>query len=232
MKLMAGPGEGLLEHLKDVGEKCREISEKLRINSPRLAYFAGILHDTGKSLSFYQLRAGKGPAYFPAHEIFSALIACHVLPELGLYKSDLGEVVYAVLMHHQAISTVRERLSKLHLKRRDWSKSWNLEKSEKALALCTKDLLLGKSSSLARKVVDDIDQWIKGGVKEGKTVSLPISQALRTLTSTEHVYKARILTGVVMVADTLVAMKARGGGATSIYRKEVLRLAKTLDLDP
>jgi len=222
--------EPLEGHLKEVGGLSKHLIRKLRLGLSGEAWLAGLLHDLGKALSPYQpLLREKGKA--PGHEICSALIIS-MLPDdvfisCTFKPAELRAMTtYVALMHHQAIAPVYERISMALNFIRNRLRRWTRDADVKYMDTLLRHFLKvdGLRETLKRAV-----ELIEEAVSMPKLLNEHISNAMKPLSNTILLYKARMLTGAVMMADTYVAMTRRGGKPLGIYKAEITRLFKGID---
>ena len=224
--------EPLEDHLAEVGRCSEALARRLRLGLDREAWLAGVLHDLGKALSPYQpLLREKGMA--PGHEVYSALVIS-LLPD-GVFEgyvlgpAELRAVVtYVALMHHQAIAELPERISTALNFVRDKLGGWVRDADSEYLASLLESLL---GSERVRGAVEQAVEVIVMSVSKGdpRAINENVSSAVRLLSDSKLLYKARLLTGVVMMSDTYVAMRRRRGKPLGVYRTEIVRLFEHFD---
>ena len=202
MKLLARQGEGLEEHSVQVAEICKSLARGLGIREEREAYLAGLLHDLGKAVPEAQerIRGGRGT---PGHELISALVARQVLEALNFERGE--RVILPILRHHQAIEKLEDRLRRLG----EWYRGGQLPK------------LQFLDSALGVKVSDNLE------VPPREKLHEQIRALSRRYIGTQFKdwVRARVLTGILMAADTYVASKK--DEKPSGYRKAVRKLVET-----
>lgn len=107
----------LLEHLKSVAERARQIHEQSNFNSGSLSYYAGLLHDIGKVNPIYQIafKTGNGyeckeqfkilsEKYVRQHSIFSAWASRDLLGDIfDGNRNMINRVMVLVAGHHGSI---------------------------------------------------------------------------------------------------------------------------------
>lgn len=224
--------EPLEDHLAEVGRCSEALARRLRLGLGHEAWLAGVLHDLGKALSPYQpLLRGKGKA--PGHEVYSALVVS-LLPDGAFEGYVLGPAelravaTYVALMHHQAIADLPERISTALNFIRDKLSGWERDADAEYLASLLESLLGSKEvRGTAEQAVEVIAMSVNRG--DPRVINENISKAIRPLLDSRLLYKARMLTGVVMMSDTYVAMRRRHGRPSGVYRTEIVRLFESLD---
>ncbi|MEM1908903.1 MAG: hypothetical protein QXT79_05985, partial [Thermofilaceae archaeon] len=179
-------------------------------------------HDVGKADAGAQKRIAEGcktgrELGSPGHEILSAVIAFEVLRGCGLQPEASFEVVGAVLRHHQAMRTIDEALSDV----RKWfrGKVADLAELEAVLNDGLSALGLGSARFTWPTSIEDLEERLKSMQEVFEKL---YSQPARVL-------HARLLSGLVMVADTYVAgLSAAKRDEKSLYKREVERFVESL----
>ncbi|MEM4680075.1 MAG: CRISPR-associated endonuclease Cas3'' [Thermofilaceae archaeon] len=220
--MLARCGEPLRDHLLNVAQTAKLLSEKLKLNLELEAYLSGLLHDVGKADAGAQRRIAEGceterELGSPGHEILSAVIAFEVLRGCGLQPEAIFEVIGAILRHHQAMRTVDEALDTV----RKWFGGRVAEPAE--LEAVLNDGLsavgLGGARFTWPTSIKILEERLAGMQREFEKF---YGQPTRVL-------RARLLSGLVMVADTYVAgLSAAKRDKKSLYKREVERFVESL----
>lgn len=208
--MLAWQGEELRAHLLGVAEVAGLLAERLKLGLEREARIAGLLHDLGKADAGAQERiaVAKGA---PGHEILSAVVGRELLQSLGLPHESQYAVTVAILRHHYAMRDLGEALKELA----SWFKGDVADAEELASTLAEGFKAVGLNTTLTIA-------WPRSPEE--------LEHRLRSMQSAfEKLYsraapslQARLLAGLLTVADTYVASKARADpGAKSLYKAEV-----------
>ncbi len=235
--LLASREEELRSHLKNVAFECERLARRLwpgRFN--REPYLAGLLHDIGKGLSFFQpMLKERGVA--PCHEVFSFIIANPLLEKLTRSKEEKAVVVYAIVMHHQGMSSFRERAVegvlnlRKQLKRVGWRSSSECELLSLLLEVFEGELDRLEVEGCFEGIVELVYGLLRNPTVGGRGLMRQVGEVERLLFDRVGLLcRARVLSGLVMVADTFVASRSRGGGVPTLYRGELCRLYSCLGL--
>jgi len=233
-KPVAGPNEGLVKHLVGVLKVSLDLAERMRISDPliiRSLHLASLLHDIGKSLKMYQDEpyfVDKG--VFPGHEILSALIFLNISDELGsLSDEEKCIILYSIIMHHQAMSSMYDRLLYLSgrfvcTKEEEYLKNTLLEIGKYIHVSPNRILTLYHKSVIPLTRISAISMKRKQArIREFMKCFKPAFQLMER-SSKDTILKARLCCAILMIADTYVAMKNRGEEPSSSYRKMVFSL--------
>jgi len=211
MTLLARKCEPLRNHLLGVARCAASLTSALRLELQREAALAGLLHDVGKADEGAQERITRDKGA-PGHEVLSALIADRLLKRLKLSTAERFIIVIAILRHHQAIRTLENSLSRLV-----WLRGLTqVNELAEILAIGLREAGL---SVRMEEVASVLGSWpsrreLRGAIKG-------MWSGLRERYGDPRTcLRARMLTGVLMVADTYVA-GSRTKAPRSRYRKEV-----------
>jgi CRISPR-associated endonuclease Cas3-HD len=214
-RLLARPGEPLSDHLLRVAELAERLANDLRLGLGRQAYIAGSLHDLGKGDAGAQERYARGLGA-PGHEIVSFAVAHGILERLCLPKEDVAAILLAILRHHQAMATLDERLYELD--RRKWFKG---RADLSALSSIV-------SSALGRQV--SIESWPRNLEELRRTAGQIWQKCCHDARGDLQIQlRARLLTGVLIVADYRVASASGSSGERSRFSAELERFFESLE---
>jgi len=220
--MLARCGEPLRDHLLKVAQAAQLLSEELKLNLELEAYLSGMLHDVGKADAGAQRRIAEGceterELGSPGHEILSAVIAFEVLTGCGLQPEATFEVVGAILRHHQAMRTVDEALNTV----RKWFRGRIADPTELEAVLNGGLSAVGLSGARFAwpTSIEDLE----------KRLAEMQGEFERFYGQPARVLRARLLSGLVMVADTYVAgLSAAEKDEKSLYKREVERFVESL----
>ena len=213
--LLARPNEPLSDHLLRVAELAKRLADDLRLELGEQARIAGLLHDLGKGDAGAQERYAGGSGA-PGHEIVSFVVAHGVLEELGLPKEDVAVILLAILRHHQAMATPKERLNELN--RRKWFRG-------KADLSALSSIL---SSALGRQV--SIKNWPRNREELRRTAEQIWQEYCHDARGDLRMQlKARLLTGVLIAVDYHIASASEGSGRRSRFSVELERFFESLE---
>jgi len=232
-KPVAGPKERLIDHLINVSNMALKLAKSLNISDAYIIKslkIAALLHDIGKAFKIYQdnpslAEEGK----FPGHEILSTVISEPIMNSIDLSPEERSIVTYSIISHHQAMSSIYDRMKTL-------LKFFSCSHEESHL----KNILLTMSGHLNMTQKEALDVYeqvtepllriseihIKRVNTRIKSFMNLIEKPLQIIDYSDEttLLKARICCGILMIADTYTAIKARGGKPTSTYRQMTLRL--------
>jgi CRISPR-associated endonuclease Cas3-HD len=214
-RLLARSGEPLSDHLLRVAELAERLADDLRLGLGEQARIAGLLHDLGKGDSGAQEKYARGLGA-PGHEIVSFAVAHGVLERLGLPKEDVTAILLAILRHHQAMATLDERLYEL-----DRSKWFKGKANLSALSSIV-------SSALGRQV--SIESWPRNREELLRTAMQVWQKCCHDARGDIRIQlRAKLLTGVLIVADYHVASASGGLGRRSRFSAELERFFESLE---
>ncbi|GEM_PF-5066368 len=232
MRLMAGRGEELETHLREVGRLSEALAARLAPELKELAYLAGALHDIGKALTLYRVSQLK----YLAHEVASSFVALEVCAKLGLREEDRYAVVHAVLFHMQAYEAPGTRVRALYAAIR--RRGIGVRYEERAARVLARLLLRwGVSEEDAAEMLSRGAAEFERGLRARQLGGGPVATVLARasprlaggglLDDAASLHRCRVLAGLVMVADKWVSV-IRRGGARSLYFTCVDQLLKGL----
>jgi CRISPR-associated endonuclease Cas3-HD len=214
-RLLARSGEPLSYHLRRVAELAERLADDLRLGLARQAYIAGLLHDLGKGDAGAQERYARGLGA-PGHEIVSFAVAHGVLEKLRLPKEDVAAILLAILRHHQAMATPSERLNELDRSR--WFKG-------KADLSALSSIV---SSALGCQV--SIESWPRNREELRRTAGQIWQKCCHDARENLGIQlRARLLTGVLIVADYRVASESGVSEEQSRFSAELKRFSESLE---
>jgi len=245
--------ECLDEHLRDVAVYTYPLVASKELHIVFAALASSLLHDVGKALNVYQdctIYRDDGACSYVGHEVFSALITLKALREdsipdavaislakaLGCNEAEargiaVKLIVQAVLYHHQAMGSSRDRLEALMGKvgeavgRGAYRLAVDdslvdvveraLEEARNRLKVDYLDFHLdlgGESRENIEKIANTMNpDKILGELREAR---LP----LNTHYAGKLLLLSRFITGCVIASDIYVAEARRGGAQTLTVR--------------
>jgi len=209
--MLAWCDEELSDHLRRVAHLAKRVAATLRLGQEdeEDAHLSGLLHDIGKADAGAQERLNKCIGA-PGHELLSALMANRLLQQ-KLSRERRFKVAIAVLRHHQAMRSAEESLKDV----RGWFRGAvrNPEELHEMLFEHFPDLELKDIESIWPSDLRKLESLVKDMQEEFKDLYANMTHTLR----------ARLLSGVLMVADTYVAKTGRKGreGEMSRFGMEV-----------
>ena len=151
------PAVLLLDHLKSVSNKTREIVARSKFESKNLAYYTGLFHDLGKLGPYYQKlfaepkitsqrKAELAREYDDFHAIYSCWIAKKILKN-KLDKSDIQKILMLIYCHHGEMKNPPkvydgESMEKKHRTKEALIQNWKefIKEQGKDLSFCDFDL--------------------------------------------------------------------------------------------
>ena len=223
--------EKLRDHLLGVGNCCSFLIKFTNLNiNPSLGLVAGSLHDIGKGIELYQNEEYYNiVGSFVGHEYISALVAKYLTLSMKLKVEEQFIIIYSILMHHQALGPVHDRLDSFINKYNEVKERFKGDKEilkfrdeiigilEKALgSMCNKEDIYASISRCESTLQDIVNRVYVEDPATAYLYVLPDNvDILRLPTYVFHL--ARNLCGILMVCDKYIASKAREGKRDPYY---------------
>lgn len=219
--MLARVGEPLADHLLNVAQVASMLASRLRLGVRREAFLAGLFHDIGKADKGAQARI-RDCHGSPGHEIISAVVSFELLRTIKLPLEQSFVITLAVLRHHYAMRDPNEALNEV--------RGWFVGEIEDPREL-TDTLAYGLRLLYFEETPKF--EWPRNYRKLEHRVREMQAAFEKFYSSVGLSLQARLLAGVLMIADTFVA----GGVASehererkekSLYKREVERFVRAL----